>query len=45
MKTKLEIDEDLKEYLVEEIDRSTSGNWNNEFNWQWRFRFENDLRS
>ena len=50
MKTKLEIDEDLKEYLVEEIDR-TGQVFSEEFctkydvdsfSWQWRFKFEND---
>lgn len=39
MKTKLVIDEDLKDYLLREHDRS---NEVDNFNCQWIFKFEND---
>lgn len=49
MKTKLIIDEDLKLYLAEEIDRTntpTNKEWaeklgHDPFNMQWRFKFDN----
>lgn len=41
MKTKLIIDDEIKPYLVEEIDRHTEMP-GDEFAWQWRFRFENN---
>lgn len=50
MKTLLKINNDLKKYLLEEIDRTEDESskyvcsvlGRDPFNWQWRFKFENN---